>query len=289
MHSKDELHQLDELKQNQRAHLEDLLEQQWSPRGDTFTQPGEGYSLAGENTSRSGEAVLFAPHWAHNTSKLTETKETENVERKDGVVSVDSKTASSVDGVGTDVKDKLAEGGDRLHIINTGGKFNEGNEEIQTHRPWQEDKGKYSKSHTSGFTQQVPPQARPTEETNTNTGRRRFRPTKEPNPEPREPARRRENETPEEEEERILQIAEAKLEEERKELLLLHKRLDQEKEIMRQQQIKREEEERQKGKDTDSQQHLHGKHHHHLQTTTQTPGNREHLNTETLKQLQVLN
>ncbi|XP_030591901.1 uncharacterized protein pdgfbb isoform X1 [Archocentrus centrarchus] len=271
VHSKDELHQLDELKENQRAHLEDLLEQQWSPRGDTFTQPGEGYSLAGENTSHSGEAVLFAPHWAHNISKLTETKETENVERKDGVVSDDNKTASSVDSVGTEIKDKFAEGGDGLHIINTGGKVNERNEETQTHSPWQEDKGKYSKSHTSGFSQHVTPQAKfsPTVETSTNTVRRRFRPTKEPNPEPRDQERRRENETPDEE--RILQIAEAKLEEERKELLLLHKRLDQEKKILRQQQIKQEEEERQKEKETDSQQHLHGKHHHHLQTTTQKP------------------
>ncbi|XP_054861469.1 platelet-derived growth factor subunit B isoform X3 [Amphiprion ocellaris] len=42
VHSKDELHQWDELKQNQRAHLDDLLQQQWRPRGDTFSQPGEG-------------------------------------------------------------------------------------------------------------------------------------------------------------------------------------------------------------------------------------------------------
>ncbi|XP_005949384.1 uncharacterized protein pdgfbb isoform X1 [Astatotilapia calliptera] len=262
VHSKDELHQLDELKQNQRAHLEDLLKQQWSPRGDTFTQPGEGYSLAGEGTSRSGEAVLFAPHWAHNISKLVEAKETENVERKDGVVSDANKTASSVDTAGTKVKNKLVEGGNGLHI-----KVNEENKETQTHSPlWQEDKGKYPKIHTSGFSQHVTPETNfsPTEETVTDTVRGRFRPTKEPNPEPRELARQRENETPEEE--RILQIAEAKLEEERKELLLLHKKLDEEKEILRQQQMKRGEEERQKEKETVSR-HLHGKHHPSHQTT----------------------
>lgn len=270
MHSKDELHQLDELKQNQRAHLEDLLKQQWSPRGDTFTQPGEGYSLAGEGTSRSGEAILFAPHWAHNISKLVEAKETENVERKDGVVSDANKTASSVDTAGTKVKNKLVEGGNGLHI-----KVNEENKETQTHSPlWQEDKGKYPKIHTSGFSQHVTPETNfsPTEETVTDTVRGRFRPTKEPNPEPRELVRQRENETPGEE--RILQIVEAKLEEERKELLLLHKKLDEEKEILRQQQMKRGEEERQKEKETVSR-HLHGKHHPSHQTT-QKPGNRDY-------------
>lgn len=73
MHSKDELHHWDELKQNQRTRLEDLLDQQWSPRGDTFTQPGE--------------ADLLAPHWAHNATRLHGTGEpTEkpgSVERKD--------------------------------------------------------------------------------------------------------------------------------------------------------------------------------------------------------------
>ncbi|KAL7377984.1 hypothetical protein ABVT39_006988 [Epinephelus coioides] len=281
MHSKDELHQWDELKQNQRAHLEDLLEQHWSPRGDTFTQPGEGYSLAGEDTSRSGEAVLFAPHWAHNTTRLLGTKDqTENaanVDGRSGQISDGNKTVSSVDNVGVEVKNKLVEGEDGLLLNNTEGKVIDANrsrdEGTQTHRPpRQEDKTKLSKSHTSGSSHPATqiPQAEfsPTEAPSQRVVSR-FRPTKEPNPEPREQARRRDNETPDEV--RILQTEEEKLEQERKELLLLHKRLDQEKEILRQQQMKREEEERQRGKETDSQHHQHGKHHHHLQTTTQKP------------------
>lgn len=283
MHSKDELHQWDELKQNQRVHLEDLLEQHWSPRGDTFTKPGEGYSLAEEDTSRSGEAILFAPHWAHNSTRLVGTKDQtespENVERKSGRISDGNKTVSSVDNVG--VKNKLVEGGDGLQLNRTEEEVNEENgnrdEGTQTQSPlWPEDKSKFSKSHMSGSSHPVTqnPQAKfgPTGAPIERVGSR-FRPTKEPNPEPREQARRRDNETPDEV--RILQIEEEKLEQERKELLLLHKRLDQEKETLRQQQMKREEEERQKEKETDGQHHLHGKHHHHLQTiTTQKPGNR---------------
>ncbi|XP_035510625.1 putative uncharacterized protein DDB_G0291608 isoform X2 [Morone saxatilis] len=281
VHSKDELHQWDELKQNQRVHLEDLLEQHWNPRGDTFTQPGEGYSLAGEDTSRSGEAILFAPHWVHNSTRHHGTKDQtenpENEERKNGKISDGNKTVSSVDNVGVEVKNKLVEGGDGLLLNRTEGEVNEENsskdEGTQTQSPSrQEDKSKISKSHTSGFSHPVTqnPQAKftPTEVTSERAGIR-FRPTKEPNPEPREQARRRDNETPEEV--RILQIEEEKLEQEGKEPLLLHKRLDQEKEILRQQQMKREEEERQKEKDMDRQQHLHGKHNHHLQTTTQKP------------------
>lgn len=282
MHSKDELHQWDELKQNQRAHLEDLLEQHWSPRGDTFTQPGEGYSLTGEDTARSGEAILFAPHWVHNSTRLLGTKDQtenpENVERKNGRISDGNKTVSSVDNVGVEVKNKLGEGEDGVLLNGTEGTDNEGNgsrgEGTQTHT--QEDKSKFPKSHTSGsshpVTQNLQDKLSPTEAPGERVGSR-FRPTKEPNPEPREQARRRDNETPEEV--RILQTEEEKLEQERKELLLLHKRLDQEKEILRQQQVKREEEERQKEKEAGSQHHLHGKHHHHLQTiTTQKPGNR---------------
>nr|XP_046271219.1 uncharacterized protein pdgfbb isoform X2 [Scatophagus argus] len=278
VHSKDELHQWDELKQNQRAHLEDLLEQHWSPRGDTFTQPGEGYSLTEEDASRSGEAILFAPHWAHNSTSIHGTKDQnknlENVEKKNDRISDGNKTVSSEHDVGVEVNSKLVEGGEGLLINRTEDKFNDGNgsrdEGTQnTQTPlWQEDKFKISKSHTSGVFHPVTqtPQAKfsPTEATSERTGNR-LRPTKEPNPEPR----RRDNETPEEV--RILQSEEEKLEQERKELLLLHKRLDQEKEILRQQQMKREEEERQKGKETDNQHHPHGKHHHHLQTT-QKPG-----------------
>ncbi|XP_059204186.1 uncharacterized protein pdgfbb [Centropristis striata] len=274
VHSKDELHQWDELKHNQRAHLEDLLEQHWSPRGDTFTQPEEGYSLAGEDTSRTAEAILFAPHWAHNSSRPLGTKDQtenqENVERKNVRISDGNRTVSSVDNV--DVKNKLVEGGEGLLLNSTEGKVNEErrDEGTQTHSPiWQDDKSKLSKSHTSGSSHSVThnPEAKfsPTEAPSDRVGTR-FRPTKEPNPEPREQARRRDNETPEEM--RILQSEEEKLEQERKELLLLHKRLDQEKEILRQQQMKREEEERQKEKERDNHHHPHGKHHHHLQTTT---------------------
>lgn len=285
MQTKDELHQWDELKQNQRAHLEDLLEQHWNPRGDTFTQPGEGYSLAGEDSSRSGEAALFAPHWERNSTGPDQSGNPENVQRKNGKLSDGNKTVSSVDNVGVEVKNKLVEGGDGLLPNRTEGKVHEGNESrdegAQTLSPLgQEDKSKISKSHTSGLSHPATqdPQAKlsPTEATRERV-EGRIRPTKEPNPEPREQARRRDNETPEEV--RILQIEEEKLEQERKELLLLHKRLDQEKEILRQQQMKREEEERQKGREADSQHDLHGKHHHHHHpptVTTQKPGNRRH-------------
>ncbi|XP_035037683.2 uncharacterized protein pdgfbb [Hippoglossus stenolepis] len=278
--SKDELHQWDELKQNQRARLEELLEQHWSPRGDTFTQPGEGYSLAGDDTSRStGEAVLLVPHWTHNSSRLHGTEENpENVEKEHGRVAEGNKTVSSVDNVGVEVKNKSVEGGSRSLLNSTEGKVNEGNgsrdKGTQTQVPLlQEDKSKFTKNHSGGVSQPVTENPRvklsPTEGTNSERRGNRLRPTKEPNPEPRELARRRDNETPEEE--RILQIEEAKLEEERKELLLLHMRLDQEKEILRQQQMRREDEERQREKGTDSRHHLSGKHQHHLQTTTQKP------------------
>lgn len=279
MHSKDELHQWDELKQNQRAHLEDLLEQHWSPRGDTFTQPGEGYTLAGEDASRSGEAIHFGPHWAHNSSSFFGTEENpDNMEGKDGRISDGNKTVSSEAEVSVEEKNKVAEGGNGflLNITEAKGDTANGGKDkaTPTHSPpLQEDKSKLTKSHTGDIskpaTQSSQTKFSPTEETmNERTGSR-VRPTKEPNPDPRELSRRRENETPDEE--RTLQIEEAKLEEERKELLLLHKRLDQEKEILRQQQMKREEEERQKERGTDSRHHPHGKH-HHVQTTTQKPG-----------------
>ncbi|KAM9346039.1 uncharacterized protein pdgfbb [Symphorus nematophorus] len=275
VHSKDELHQWDELKQNQRAHLEDLLEQHWNPRGDTFTQPGDGYSLAGDEKSRSGEALLFAPHWAHNSTRLLGTKDLtenlDNVEKKNGRISDGNKTVSSMHNVDVEVKTKLVEGGKGLLLNRTEGRIND--EGTQTQSPlWSDDRSKFSKSHTSGFSHTVTqnPQAKfnPTEATRDRVVSR-FRPTKEPNPDPRGQARRRDNETPDEI--RILQSEEEKLEQERKELLLLHKRLDQEKEILRQQQMKREEEERRKGKETETQHHLHGKHHHLQTITTQKP------------------
>lgn len=263
MHSKDELHQWDELKQNQRPHLEDLLDQHWSSRGDTFP-PGEGFSLPGEEPSQSGEAVRHSPHWAHNSTRLHGTKEqTGNPERKDG-----NKTVFS--------DNELVEGGDGLLPNSSEGRVTEedrGKDEgTQTHSL--EDNSEFSVGDTWDVSQPVTqsPQAKfsPAQETVSERAGSRFRPTKEPNPDPRNQARRRHNETPEEE--RILQIEETKLEEERKELLLLHKRLDEEKELLRQQQMKRDEDERQKEKETDRRHQLHGKHHQLQQTTTQRPG-----------------
>lgn len=248
MHSKDELHQLDELKQTQRAHLEELLEQHWNPRGDIFPQPAEGYSLAGEETSQHDKAVLFAPHWAHNLTRLlgtgNQTETQENVE--------------VFDDVGVEVKRNLGGNGDE-----------------QTHSPQrEEDKLKISKSHTDGLSEHVTENPSDvfslSEEPLIERVRSRFRPTKEPNPDPPDQDRRSENETPETE--LRLQVEEEKLEAERKELLLLHTRLDQEKETLRLQKIKQEEEERRlKDKEANSHHHLHGKH-HHLHTTTQKPG-----------------
>ncbi|KAF7656234.1 hypothetical protein LDENG_00044770, partial [Lucifuga dentata] len=290
-HSKDELHQWDELKQNQRAHLEELLEQHWNPRGDTFTQAREGYSLAGEDMSQPGDAVLFGPHWTHNSSRFTEAKDQaenqEDVGRRHGRVSDGNRTQSSLDiidveemnngldGVmllnSTEGKEKLVGRQQSVSSYNVENKDREeGTQKQGTQTQNQEDRSKFSKNQANGFSQPATPNPDaefiPTEATKERGGSR-FRPTKEPNPDPRPPERQRDNETPEEE--RMLQIEERKLEEERKELLLLHKRLDQEKEILRQQQLKQEEEEREKAKEKESQHRLHNKHHHHLQTTTQ--------------------
>lgn len=244
------------------------MEQHWNPRGDTFTQPVEGYSVEGEDASRSGEAILFSSHWAHNSTRLLGTKDQteilENKESKNGRISEGNRTVSSTENVGFEVKNKLVEGVDGLLLNRTEGKVNAG-----TQSPLlQDDTSKISKSPTSGFSHPVTPNPQ-VKLSSTEAVGSRFRPTKEPNPERGEHVRQRDNETPEEL--RILQIEEEKLEQERQELLLLHKRLDQEKEILRQQQIKREEEERQKGKRAENQHHT--KHHHHLQTTP-TPGKR---------------
>uniref|UniRef100_A0A3Q3F2Z8 Platelet-derived growth factor subunit B n=1 Tax=Labrus bergylta TaxID=56723 RepID=A0A3Q3F2Z8_9LABR len=268
VHSKDELHQWDELKQNQRAHLEDLLEQNWSPRGDSFSHPRHGYSLAEEETHRSGEAVLLAPHWAKNSTRLVGTKDNlENTERRVGHIVNGTTTVSSVDNVGAEIKNKLVDDIGRLLLNNTEGKDTEGRRDTQSQSPLM------SKGHTSGLpnavTQSLQSKFRPTEAPGLGRIGTQFRPTKEPNPEPRELGKRG-NETPDEA--RTLLIEEEKLEQERKELLLLHKRLDREKEILRQQQMKREEEERQKEKESNIHHHLHGKHHHHPHTvTTQKP------------------
>ncbi|XP_032443542.1 uncharacterized protein pdgfbb [Xiphophorus hellerii] len=269
VHSKDELHQLDELKPNQRAHLEHLLGQRWDLRGDTFPQPGEGYSLAGEDVSRSEETVLFPPHWDHNFTRLLGTEEQietqENVGMKNDEVFKDN-AGPPAGNVDVEAKTKLGEDG----FNSTEGNPKVGHKHTQTHSPpGSDDKSKPFESHTAGLSKGVAENSRamldPSEETR---ARSRVRPTKEPNPEPREAAGRRENETPDVE--RMSQIAEEKLEAERKELLLLHKRLDEEKELLRQQKMKQEEEERLKEKETDSQ-HLQHRKHHHLHTTTPKP------------------
>ncbi|XP_056263767.1 protein bassoon isoform X2 [Pseudoliparis swirei] len=271
VHSKDELHQWDELKQNQRHNLEDLLEPHWSPRGDTFTPPGDRYSPAGREAAGPGEGVPAAPHWAHNATQTTDpTQHLEGVEKENGRISDGNETVSE------EVKNELAAGRDGLPLPGAEGTVNEGNgsreEGTRTQSPSRHDNTpELSKSHAGGSSHPAPGRQNPEAEVSPSEapGERaasRLRATKEPNPEPREPARRRDNDTPEEV--RILQTEEEKVEQERKELLLLHKRLDQEKEMLRQQQMKREE--RQKEMETDSQHHPHGKHRHHLQTTTTT-------------------
>ncbi|XP_019732939.1 uncharacterized protein pdgfbb isoform X2 [Hippocampus comes] len=252
VHTKDELHQWDELKQNQGSLLVDLLEQHWSPRGDTFNQPGEGYSVAGAATSLPEEDVLVGSHWTRNSTGFRETKtQKENKETKERMPKGNA-TLASVDHVG--INKTLQDG---KGLISPGGITIEGpkggDEGPQIHSSsWQEEKAPIPKPVTQK------PQAKwnPIEETVGRFGSK-PRPTKEPNPDPREETRWRGNKTPEEA--NILQIAEKRLEEERKELLLLHKRLDQEKEILKQQQKKREEE----------QHHLRGRH-RYLQTATTT-------------------
>ncbi|XP_054616413.1 uncharacterized protein pdgfbb isoform X2 [Dunckerocampus dactyliophorus] len=220
VHSKDELHQWDELKRNQGSLLVDLLEQHWSPRGDTFTQPGEGYSIAGGESSLP-EEVLFGPHWTHNSTGFIESK------TQDRGTNESDKTLSPVDHVGLN---QTLDGGNGLGLSSNEGTKGQG---TQTHN---EEKHPHSNHVT-----QKPQVSKwsPVGETIARFGSR-SRPTKEPNPEPREATVRRDNKTPEEV--KILQIAEKTLKEERKELLLLHKRLDQEKEVLKQQQKKREEE-----------------------------------------------
>lgn len=238
VHSKDELHQWDELKQNQRSHMDhDLIDQQWSPRGDTFTQRADTYSPPQEHPSPAEDTFVHSSLWAHNsTSNQT-------------VLSEANATAGS--------KEKVVSVSDVTKVQDIS------EESTQTHSPlWHQDKYKFTQSHTSAFPEPITPnpetQIAPTE-ASTDRAERRFRPTKEPNPDPQ--VRHRDNETPQKD--RILAQEEAKLEEERRELLLLHKRLDQEKEILRQQQLKREEEERNV--------HLRKHHHHHVQTATHTP------------------
>lgn len=238
VHSKDELHQWDELKQNQRSHMDhDLMDQQWSSRGDTFTQRADTYSLPREHSPQAEDTLLHTPLWAHNSSS--------------------NQTVLSEANATTEFRDKFVADSNVPNVQDIL------EESTQTHSPlWHQDKYKLTQSHVSALPQPITPNPETQishTEANFDRVERRFRPTKEPNPDP--PARPRDNETPQKD--RILEREEAKLEEERRELLLLHKRLDQEKELLRQQQLKREEEERNG--------HLHKHHHHHAQTTTHTP------------------
>lgn len=265
-HRKDELHQWDELKQNQRVRLEDLLEQHWSNRGDTFTQPVEGYSVTGEEKPHSGEAVLLSPHWAHNSSNLPGTKDQtgtlQNRESQGGRIQGDNKTDSPVDDISSKVKER--EEGESGQLLGQ----SKGEVREETHSPSLQDDTKPSKGLTDGFSQPVTgnPQV---SFGHTEMGGSWLKPTKEPNPDPGERVRQRDNETPEEV--RVVQAEKESVEREMEELLLLHKKLDQEKDILRQKQLDHEEE-RQKGTKTDS--HPQSKHHsHHLQTT-QAPGKR---------------
>ncbi|MEQ2160981.1 hypothetical protein GOODEAATRI_004962, partial [Goodea atripinnis] len=82
VHSKNELHQLDELKQNQRADLEDFLEQHWDPRGDTIHHPGDGYSVAGEDVDNNNhsyytESIGFNRTQTPSSSKPSKKKNEE--------------------------------------------------------------------------------------------------------------------------------------------------------------------------------------------------------------------
>ncbi|XP_056144465.1 uncharacterized protein pdgfbb [Lampris incognitus] len=287
--SKEELHRHDDLKQNQNIHLEELLEQHWGPRGDTFTQLGEGYSLAGEDVLRSGETAVYAPHWIHNATRLLSSENQGDVEEtKDVKISDGNRTSVNVAGAAFGVENKETRGGGGGlplnitdgEVITEGrklesqsyGEINEDRDhgtqrqDTQTDRPSRREDPTHRNDLTHHGTKSPQTTFTSTETTN-QRGVGRLRPTKEPNPDPQVLGRRRNNETPEEE--RRLKMEEKKLEEERKELLLLHKRLDQEKEILKQQQLRKEEEKRRKEKES-QQHHLHHKQHHHLLTTLKT-------------------
>lgn len=224
--------------------------QNWSPRGDSFTEPRHGYSLAGEDS-------LLDTHWTTNSTRLLEN--VEDAERLHGQISNGTSTVQSVENVSAEVKNNPADGMFGLLPNNTEVKDTERSMNTETLSPLLQD----DKSKTVTHNPQT--KFRPTKAPLT-----RLRPTKEPNPDPREFGKQRDNKTPGEA--RDLPIVDDKVEREKDELLLLHKRLDQEKEMLKQQQMKQEEE-RQKEKERDH--HSHNKHHHHLHTVTaQTPGKR---------------
>ncbi|XP_056435405.1 uncharacterized protein pdgfbb [Gadus chalcogrammus] len=274
-HSKEELHRQDEIKKNQRVHLEKLLEQHWSPRGDTFTPPEEEqhYSPAGAGAgagggaSHSGGAVLRTPHWVHNASRLLETNDSTGIQGKGAGQWGPTSSPLDVPGAGVEGPGGAVEPSLSLNSTEERARMDLGlQKNADRHRETQRggERSTDPKSHEKDL--DTPNQQVPSIASNQDGGGGRFRPTKEPNPDPPGKGRHGGNETPEQE--RKLQMEEAQLEEERRELLLLHKRLDREKELIRLQQLKQEEE-REQEKESGQQPHLQYKQHHHLQTTTQ--------------------
>ncbi|CAL8302830.1 unnamed protein product [Merluccius merluccius] len=278
-HSKEVLHRQDELKKNQRDHLEKLLEQHWSPRGDTFTPPEEEqqhYSLAGGGgVSRPGETVLHTPRWVHNASMLLEADDGTGI-RGEGT-GRRNQTLSPLDVPGGVKRaDGVLEPSLSLNGSDERARVDWGQQKgVDTHRETRrgevqtDDRSAGPKSQEEDLATPYPQvKFSPGGDASDHGGSSgiRYRPTKEPNPDPPGPGGRGANHTPEEE--RRLRMQEERVEEERRELLLLHKRLDQEKELIRLQQLKQEEE-REQEKARGQQHHLHHKQHHHLQTTTQ--------------------
>lgn len=301
--SKEELHRRDELKQHQRDQLEELLEQHWTPRGDTFTQPGgegrEGYSQAREDASWSVEkTTLHSPRWVRNSTRLLGTKDglesQENVEdRKDGRFSIGNKTLSSKDiagaGFGVQVKDKRGERGDGLLLNNTAGEGrtegrqrgglshseeeDDKHQEIQrqitqTNSPaLQADSSKLSKSQKNDSSEQANqnPQSKfsITEATN-QRGENTFRPTKEPNPDPIVwDVAGRRRENETPEEERRLKMEEETLEEEEKKELLLLHKRLDQEKEILRQQHLKREEEEEKERDKEREKEREGHHQPH--------------------------
>lgn len=144
VHSKDELHQWDELKHNQRSHVDhDLLDQQWSPRGDAFT-----HSPHREQTSQAGTHL----YWPNNSTS--------------------NQTVHPQHNVTTHNKDTFALNSDTVQDIST--------ESTQTQSPlWHQDL--YTSAFSQAVTSN--PEFIETE-VNFERAERRFRPTKEPNPGP---------------------------------------------------------------------------------------------------------
>jgi len=281
------LHRQDELKKNQRVQPGELLDQHWSPRGDTFTSPeqeeedaGHRYSLAGTGAgagagvSHGGETILHTPHWVHNASRLLETRDgspspldvpgaVEGGAAEGVAESVSSSSSSSSSLHGTGEEARVDWGQQKSVNGHQDTRRGGAQAEWSSSRP-QDDRSTGPKSQEQDLGALDEPQVRfgPTDA----SGGSRFRATKEPNPDPPGQGRRWGNETPEEER------RSQQLEEERMELLLLHKRLDQEKELIRLQQLKQEEEREQQERGRAQQHDLHHKQHHHPQTTTQNIG-----------------